>query len=146
MTHKVIFTADLAGDMKQYEALFSLAHDTNADSVILGGDLAPGIEDQNGIINQRRFFTQELFPLARQFKSSHPNTNLYAIMGNDDCAANVNILASNDSPLIYIHGKRVPFASGFELYGYSYVPLTPFGLKDWEKFDAVPKEGPKRTG
>ena len=34
----------------------------------------------------------------------------------------------------YVHNRRVEFG-GFSFYGYSYVPPTPFLLKDWERYD-----------
>lgn len=34
----------------------------------------------------------------------------------------------------YIHGRKTSFKE-YEIYGYSYVPPTPFRLKDWERYD-----------
>ena len=34
----------------------------------------------------------------------------------------------------YIHNKKVVF-NEYSIYGYSYIPPTPFMLKDWEKYD-----------
>ena len=57
-------------------------------------------------------------------------------MGNDDCASNMEVLQKGD-PEFYkiIHAKRVQLAQNLEIIGYSFVPITPFGIKDWEKFD-----------
>ena len=58
------------------------------------------------------------------------------MMGNDDCAANMDVLEKEDSKLYtLIHNKRVKLAGDFEIVGYGFVPITPFGIKDWEKFD-----------
>jgi Icc-related predicted phosphoesterase len=36
--------------------------------------------------------------------------------------------------LEYVHNKKVPFDS-YRVFGYAYVPPSPFLLKDWEKYD-----------
>jgi len=60
------------------------------------------------------------------------------MMGNDDCAVNMPVLTKHDGRLYnVIHGRRMPLADGFDIVGYSFVPITPFALKDWEKFDLI---------
>ena len=57
-------------------------------------------------------------------------------MGNDDCSSNLSILEKHDSSLFkIIHEKRLKLTDDFDIVGYSYVPITPFGLKDWAKYD-----------
>jgi len=57
-------------------------------------------------------------------------------MGNDDCMDNMDVLEEYNNDLYYIiHNKRIKLTDEFDLIGYSFVPVTPFGIKDWEKYD-----------
>ncbi len=63
-------------------------------------------------------------------------SRVFLMMGNDDCAANLDVLKKNDPGLFrLIHGKRIKLTEEFDIVGYSFVPITPFGAKDWEKYD-----------
>ena len=57
-------------------------------------------------------------------------------MGNDDPkdeeAAIIN--AQKKNIFEYIHNRKTSYEN-FLIYGYAYVPPTPFRLKDWEKYD-----------
>ena len=64
-----------------------------------------------------------------------PKTNVFVILGNDDCAVNIDVLNSHPDLYQEIHGKRFRLDDNHEIVGYSFVPITPFGLKDFEKFD-----------
>ena len=82
---------------------------------------------------QRRFLQNRLPELIAPLKRA--GIQLYIMMGNDDCSANMDALEKQSDLLHLIHNRRVQLADGFELIGYSFVPITPFGIKDWEKFD-----------
>lgn len=57
-------------------------------------------------------------------------------MGNDDCKTNIAVLEEQaQGRYELIHNKRVSLTPDVDLVGYSSVPITPFGIKDWEKFD-----------
>ncbi len=43
---------------------------------------------------------------------------------------------------LYIHERTCRLARGWKISGYSYVPLTPFSLKDWEKYDVLGQDDP----
>lgn len=69
-------------------------------------------------------------------KTKLPNTKLFLMMGNDDCMDNMDVLEEYDNDVYYIiHNKRIKLTDDFDLVGYSFVPITPFGIKDWEKHD-----------
>jgi len=63
---------------------------------------------------------------------------VFLILGNDDGKINETDFVENQRFGIweYIHNRKVVF-EGFYIYGYSYVPPTPFQLKDWEKYDVT---------
>ena len=132
---RIAYASDLHGEMNHYRGLFALAAEDNCDAVILGGDLSPKKFSKTKIIDfHRRFYEEQLFPLIEQAKNDRPDLQVYVIMGNDDCAPNAQVF--EDSPLVHwIHGKVVELEPGLLLSGYSCVDITPFYLKDWERWD-----------
>jgi len=60
----------------------------------------------------------------------------FVILGNDDPRIyEKEFLDADKQGLInYVHDRSVPFGDLF-VTGYSYVPPTPFQLKDWERYD-----------
>lgn len=133
----IIYTSDIHGNEIQYGKLSDFAKKASADAVIIGGDIAPkGISTGVFIQTQRNFLEKKLPEFAKNLKKCLPKCNLFLMMGNDDCATNLDVLEKQDSGLYtIIHNKRVKLTGDFEIVGYGYVPITPFGIKDWEKFD-----------
>jgi Icc-related predicted phosphoesterase len=78
----------------------------------------------------------------------------FVIMGNDDprMYERFFIKADNADLLTYIHQRTISYKKMY-VTGYSFVPPTPFQLKDWERYDvsryvdvgAVSPEQGKRT-
>ncbi len=58
------------------------------------------------------------------------------ILGNDDAGSEEDsfIEESRNGLFHYIHQKKVKW-HGYSIFGYSFVPPSPFQLKDWEKYD-----------
>lgn len=133
----IVYTSDIHGNETQYSKLHDFAKKASADAVIIGGDIAPkGINTGIYIQTQRNFLEKKLPALARNLKKSLPACKLFLMMGNDDCAANMDVFEKQDSKLYaLIHNKRIKLVNDFDIVGYGYVPITPFGIKDWEKFD-----------
>jgi len=124
------------GNEIQYQKLINYALQISADSIIVGGDIAPkGLPENDFIPAQRRFFQEVLPGLFHPLLDS--STKVYIMMGNDDCVANYDLFEKGEKEGFYkiIHGKRLKLTDDFDIVGYSYVPMTPFGIKDWEKFD-----------
>ena len=142
MKHKAIFTADLHGRIDQYESLFETALEQEAQSVIIGGDIA-----ETGSINplkQELFLTSTLPDIVKTFKNKS-DAEIYLILGNDDVATNLDLLeAYNGNLWNHIHGKRFSITPDYEIIGYPYIPISPFQVKDFEKFDVRLKEGEKK--
>ena len=130
-TIKGIFTADLHGNKAQYEKLFDKAR--GFDFAVIGGDITP----PGGIDEQRKFIENELIRLIADFKSKHKNVDIYLMLGNDDWVSNMQVLARENNRLYkIIHNQVYKLNEDFNLVGYSYVPITPFAIKDFEKFDS----------
>jgi Icc-related predicted phosphoesterase len=137
MRHKIIYTADIHGNEAQYRKLVEFAVRARADSIIIGGDLAPKSAPSDEYIASQRSFLEACLPrFLSPLKKALPDSNVFLMLGNDDVAVNSSVLASKAKGLYkVIHNRRLPLAKGFEIVGYSYVPITPFGIKDWEKYD-----------
>jgi len=118
-----VYASDLHGNREAYDRLFAL----EADAVVLGGDLLPYPLRMGGdlIAPQRTFVTDYLAAKL----ASRP---CYWIPGNDDWESVLPLLEARGVP---IHGRAVPFLDGFSIAGYACVPVTPFGMKDFDRYD-----------
>lgn len=126
---KLLFCSDIHGNEIQYFKILQKAKEY--DALILGGDLCPKSLDMQ---EQRHFLENYLFPRLRELGETCPNLRIYIMFGNDDFAANYDLLADTDGKLFNVLGEK-ELGNGFMLKGYPYVPITPFRLKDWEKWD-----------
>jgi uncharacterized protein len=83
----LVYAADLHGDIDSYRSLLDLAAETNAQAVIVGGDLLPhAIKLQTALQIQRDFVAEQLGPLLAWFHAGHPEIGIYLLPGNDDWA------------------------------------------------------------
>ena len=119
-----VYASDLHGNVRAYDELFAM----NADAVALGGDLLPHPQGagEKLIDIQRRF--------AREYLASKLQTRpCFWLLGNDDWETTLSLLEGAGT---FIHNRAVPFLDGFSIAGYSCVPVTPFGMKDFDRFDS----------
>jgi len=143
MPEKVLFTSDIHGNTVQYKKLVDYAIAVSADIIIIGGDIAPKnhtfckcTEKQEVIENQRYFFEGIFQEIFSKLKYNLPDSKTFLMTGNDDCSVNSDVLEIGEPELYQIiHGKRIQISKDYDIVGYSPVPITPFGIKDWEKFD-----------
>ncbi|HZE97812.1 MAG TPA: metallophosphoesterase [Planctomycetota bacterium] len=131
-----VYATDLHGNRDSYDRLFAL----EAQAVVLGGDLLPHTK---GTLEQRlkaqRVFVRDY--LGALF-ASRP---CYWIPGNDDWAAALPLLEGKGTA---IHGRAVPFLDGTWIAGCAHVPVTPFGMKDHDRYDSegwAPRSNPQRV-
>ncbi len=133
MSYKIVFSADLHGNCDQYRKLVCFAQKERVNAVVIGGDIAPKhLSWDDYIGGQREFLRDQLPAVLEPLKAS--GIRVLLMMGNDDCSSNMDVLESNSS-WECIHGKRLHLNDGIDVVGYSHVPITPFGIKDWEKHD-----------
>ncbi len=152
---RLVYTADLHGDIDSYRSLLDLAVTTDARAVIVGGDLLPhAITLQTALQAQRDFIAEQLRPLLAWFRARHPAIDIYLLAGNDDWAAAIMDLDGLEQaglafPLherVYALTPQPPLPVGegtgvrADLYlaGFACVPLTPFSIKDYERRDDRP--------
>ncbi len=130
------FSSDLHGHADRYQKLYKEILKKKPQAVLLGGDLLPhGFGIKSDFDNFFHDFILPLFlKLKKEMGTEYPA--VFLILGNDDPRINEEdfIKAESDGVWIYVHEKKHQF-KGFTIYGYAYVPPTPFRLKDWERYD-----------
>jgi uncharacterized protein len=141
------YASDLHGHENRYRELAALAAAERCDAVLLGGDLLPRKGRTAGSLEaQIEFAGTRLRDFAVRIRDG-AGARLFAIPGNDDWWGAVPALAELEREgLMRLCGNGpVPAAGGMLLRGYSFVPPTPFLLKDFEKRDRSadpPPDGP----
>jgi Icc-related predicted phosphoesterase len=134
------FVSDLHGQIARYEKLFLAIQREKPKAVFIGGDLLPSgvaaaTPQEFSTENFIREYLQPKFRRLRQnLEEAYPQ--VYIIFGNDDPRSlEKDLFAGEANQLwVYIHQRRTDWG-GFPIYGYAYVPPTPFLLKDWERYD-----------
>ncbi len=128
-----IFVSDLHGNKTKYKKLFEIVIKKKPDAVFLGGDLLPNDFSIKKDMND--FLETNLFSKIRKINQKY-NIRFFVIMGNDDPRIFEKYFIEKDREglIDYINEKTVEFKDLF-VTGYSFVPPTPFQLKDWEKYD-----------
>jgi uncharacterized protein len=140
MATECFFVSDLHGNIARYEKLFAAIANEQPQAVFLGGDLLP-----SG--TAALFSASAVYPdfvddfLIAMFARLHEQLGdrcprIFLIMGNDDGRIEEAAIVDADARGVweYVHNRRVAFGL-YAVYGYAYVPPTPFLLKDWERYD-----------
>ncbi len=135
-----LFASDLHGSIGRYSRLFEAIESERPIAVFLGGDLLPGpLEEPVQPSGGRVDFIQDVMAdgfrrLRLRLASDYPR--VFLIFGNDDCRFyEPSVLSvATEGLWDYAHDRRLALDS-YTVYGYSYVPPTPFLLKDWERYD-----------
>lgn len=134
------FVSDLHGRQYRYERLFEAILEQRPTAVFLGGDLTP-----SGLMHSRthgreyqHFITDYLTLNFQRLKATmgleYPD--VFVILGNDDARVEESAIAKGESQFIwkYAHDRKFDWEE-YTIYGYAYVPPSPFLLKDWERYD-----------
>lgn len=133
------FATDLHGREERYRKLFRTIEREIPAAVFLGGDLFPsGLGGMTGVQGYENFF-EDIFAagflkLKKSLDSAYPS--IFIILGNDDARIEEQVMEEYESLGLwhYMHNKRISW-NDFSIYGYAFVPPTPFMLKDWERYD-----------
>ena len=134
------FVSDLHGSIIRYQRLFQIIELEKPSAVFIGGDILPGFNsiaspEINSKDNFVKGYLSEQFELLRiKLKDDYPA--IFIILGNDDGKSlEMDLIEGTAQGLwFYANQKRLSWES-YSIYGYSYIPPTPFQLKDWEKYD-----------
>ena len=130
---KCLFVSDLHGKKKKYRKLFEIIKDESPEGLFIGGDILP--QNIRSKERMKDFIEEYIFKPIQEIKSKE-DLQVFLIMGNDDPRAFEYIFKDADEKRIinYMHNETAKFGE-FNVTGYSYIPPTPFQLKDWEKYD-----------
>jgi Icc-related predicted phosphoesterase len=135
---RLVYTSDLHGNLEKYQQLLHLAVEHTAQAVIVGGDLLPNtVRISEAIQSQRAFIDYQLRPLLHTFHAAHPDIRVYLLPGNDDWAAAYAGFAELEAQALVLplHERVFALSDTCWLAGYGCVPVTPFSIKDFERFD-----------
>jgi Icc-related predicted phosphoesterase len=133
------FVSDLHGSTGKYGRLFDFMKENPPELLFLGGDLLPSGENLHRYGNDSEtdfidgFLIPEFHELKRALGGAYPDVLL--ILGNDDPMINeAKFINNSDDLWHYVHNRKYE-KEDLSIFGYSFVPPTPFMLKDWEKYD-----------
>lgn len=138
---KCFFVSDLHGLTDRYEKLFSAIVDEKPAAVFMGGDIlpsaiafsTPGNKQHNDFLKD--YLIPELLNIREAIGEKYPK--FFIILGNDDGRYEEPAMQETEKSMgiwHYAHNRRFEFGENI-VYGYSFVPPTPFMLKDWERYD-----------
>jgi uncharacterized protein len=143
MTHQntaCFFVTDLHGIIERYEKLFRKINEEKPGALFIGGDILPSpfkaltaVDfSHKDFING--YLVRELKRLKQHMGDEYPR--IFVILGNDDGRMEESSMldAASRGVWEYCHNRRIRWGD-YWVYGYSYVPPTPFRLKDWERYD-----------
>lgn len=144
------FASDLHGKTDKYEKLFNSILEERPEALFLGGDLLPhNYSNMNFVID---FLLPRFTSIKNVLEEKYPS--VFLILGNDDAKSEEpHIQELEKLGLInYVHFRKIE-KNGYNIFGYSFTPPSPFLLKDWEKYDVsryvepgcISPEGGKRT-
>ncbi len=105
--------------------------------VFLGGDLLPSFGRYSDQFHEHfleDFLSPGLQTIRNALRGDYPR--IFFIFGNDDpkTEEEAAMALAEQGLWIYLHNRWVT-AGDYSIYGYAYVPPTPFRLKDWERYD-----------
>ena len=136
------FVSDLHGHRHKYEKLFSAVANEKPAAIFLGGDLLPAGGGRGGgartatvydeFVNS--FLIAEFSRLKESLGKFYPE--VFLILGNDDARKEEAAILEGAAKGVwhYMHNRKAAWRN-FLIFGYAYVPPTPFRLKDWERYD-----------
>lgn len=123
----IVVVSDLHGLRPRFEKVKKLL-DEGIKKLLVAGDIAP-----LGYPEAQQANVKKNFELLLQGRKE---VVVYAIPGNDDWKIVESTL--REFPQIIIPTDRAyPLSNGFSIVGYPYVPVTPFNVKDYEKWDSL---------
>jgi Icc-related predicted phosphoesterase len=131
------FVTDLHGDINKYNLLFQQIRSEKPDLVFIGGDLLAGGFLKSSMHNEDmidKIIAGGLEKLRQDLDSAYPK--VFIIMGNDDPKCEEKLLKKHHKAGLwqYINQKHVKY-NGLDIFGYGWVPPSPFLNKDWERYD-----------
>ncbi len=140
MNQLAFFVSDLHGSISRFNSLFKLIKEDLPSVVFITGDILPSgmfAYTSNNLVASEfieNILKKGFLDLKKELGPSYPE--VFLILGNDDGRSDEVTFVNAQRLRIwnYIHGRKVRF-NNIDVYGYSYIPPSPFMLKDWERYD-----------
>lgn len=135
-----LFVTDLHGRSSRFMSLFKSVKEFLPDIVLIGGDIYPNayISKVESAVHGNDFLEDFVAANLRKLKSELGDKYpvILLILGNDDAGNEEDEIKriAGEGLFEYINNKTINHF-GYSFSGYSFVPPTPFLLKDWEKYD-----------
>ncbi len=133
------FVSDLHGSKNRYDKLFAKIRQERPSAVFFGGDLLPNPHSKKNDFDGpedfvRNYLEKNFADLKDELSDEYPLVAI--ILGNDDPKAIEPLFLEVDERGVwkYLNQNSVEFGA-YKIFGYPYVPPTPFLFKDWEKYD-----------
>jgi len=135
-----LFASDLHGFPHRYEALLAAIETRSPAAVFVAGDLLPfplvALDPRYNLPADflHDYMATGFESLRARMGARYPS--VFLILGNDDPRVEEAALVEGEAAGLwaYVNQRRVEWG-GYDVYGYNYVPPTPFQLKDWERYD-----------
>ncbi|MBW1972778.1 MAG: metallophosphoesterase [Deltaproteobacteria bacterium] len=139
-SYKFLFTSDLHGNRYYYDLLLNIVKEERTDYLLFGGDLLPSVSSSNSYFEmlyaQKEFAKEYFIPFVLFLENELPNLNIYYIPGNFDFKFPFFYLKEKNNKRFMELSFRITFIDDNHfLFGYPFVPPTPFRPKDYEKLD-----------
>ncbi|MGD0089192.1 MAG: metallophosphoesterase [Planctomycetota bacterium] len=134
MSSTLLFATDLHGNAPGYEQLLHKAVAAQAAAIVLGGDLCPHARPPG----QAAFLHTWLAPRLRRFRDEHRQIRVFGMLGNDDWGVLEPELQDweQEGAFYCLHQRAHKLTAELWIAGSSFVPVTPFGMSDFDRFDA----------
>jgi uncharacterized protein len=129
------FVSDLHGKIDRYEKLFARIREDRPRLVLFGGDLLPhGMHRHPEEDFTDGYLKRNFVSLKDELGGDYPLVAM--ILGNDDPGAEEELFIrlQEEGLWQYLHMRKITFG-GFTIFGYSFIPPSPFRYKDWERYD-----------
>lgn len=118
--------------MGLYHEALEVARHYRVRAIVLGGDLAPHADPPQ----QTKFYRSFLLPLLREYLAEPGSADIAYVLGNDDWRTSGEALAGAGlERLRHAHGQVLAFLDGTHMAGLASVPITPFAMKDWDRWE-----------
>lgn len=142
---RFLYTTDLHGWTKGYQAVFQAALDHEIATIINGGDMFP---KDSAEIQEQQMFVEEFLNAYVKCLNAY-GIDYYGMFGNDDMQSVQGcwqeLVAHYDNAYDLTDAWR-SIGPDLIIRGCSYVPDHPFGLKDWSVLDTRDFVRPPQLG
>jgi Icc-related predicted phosphoesterase len=135
-----LFASDLHGQPGRYEKLWRAIEEVLPEAVFLGGDLLPSAMAGSASLNPadrdfvNDFLTRGFGSVRKRLGRRYPK--IFLVLGNDDGRSEETAFLDIAAGGLWVYAhNRSDSVSSHPVFGYAYVPPTPFMLKDWERYD-----------